>query len=167
MKVTFCVFRSLCSAGETYRLISSRYIFACTACSAIQFGTEMNLPKTYKPYKKRACLLRIDGVIRVFTFSRRKSHRVQCKLEAPFSAGRLAPIPMTVIGIGQDVLLKMGLKFTLHPMGFSAGKRKYPNNSINPQQTGALFIGFIGLREVHFCAKLYGTACSTSKDITT
>ena len=78
-------------------LISSRYIFACTACSAIQFGTEMNLPKTYKPYKKRACLLRIDGVIRVFTFSRRKSHRVQCKLEAPFSAGRLAPIPMTAL----------------------------------------------------------------------
>ena len=26
---------------------------------------------------------------------------------------------------------------------------------------------FIGLREVHFCAKLYGAACSTSKDIRT
>ena len=57
----------------------------------------MNLPKTYKPYKKCACLLRIDGVIRIFTFSRPKFHRVQCKLEGPFSAGRLAPIPMTAL----------------------------------------------------------------------
>ena len=95
VKVTFCVFWSLCSAGETYRLTSSPYIFACSACSAIQFGTEMNLPKTCKPYKKRACLLQIDGVIRVFTFSRPIFHRAQCKLEDPFSAGCLAPIPMT------------------------------------------------------------------------
>ena len=57
----------------------------------------MNLPKTYKPYKKRAFLLRIDGVIRVFTASRPKFHRVQCKLEDPFSARRLAPIPMTAL----------------------------------------------------------------------
>ena len=96
MKVTFCVFWSLCSAGEIYRLISSPYIFACTACSAIQFGTEMNLPKTYKPYKKRACLLRIDWVNRLFTASRPKFHRVQCKFEDPLSARRLVPIPMTV-----------------------------------------------------------------------
>ena len=79
--------------------ISSPYIFACTACSAIQYGTEMNLPKTYKPYKKRACLLRIDGIIRAFTFSRPKFHRVQCIFEDPFSAGRLAPIPMTALYI--------------------------------------------------------------------
>ena len=52
-------------------------------------------------------------------------------------------------------------------MEFCAGKRKYPNNSISSQQTGALFIEFIGLREVYFRAKLYGAACSTSKDIRT
>ena len=52
-------------------------------------------------------------------------------------------------------------------MGFWAGKRKYPYNSISSQQTGALFIRFIGLREVHFRAKLYGAACSRSKDIRT
>ena len=52
-------------------------------------------------------------------------------------------------------------------MGFWAGNRKNPNNSISSQQTGALFIGFIGLREVHFRAKLYGAACSISKDIRT
>ena len=38
------------------------FIFACTACRAIQFGTKMYLPMSYKLYKKRACLLRIDGV---------------------------------------------------------------------------------------------------------
>ena len=48
-----------------------------------------------------------------------------------------------------------------------AGKRKYPNNSINSQQTGPLFIGFVGLREVYFCAKLNAAVCSTSKDIRT
>ena len=52
-------------------------------------------------------------------------------------------------------------------MGFWAGNRKNPNISISLQQTGALFIEFIGLREVHFRAKLYGAACSTSKDIRT
>ena len=55
----------------------------------------MYLPKTYKPYKKHVCLLRIDGIIRVFTFSHPKFHRVQCKFEDPFSAGRLTPIPLT------------------------------------------------------------------------
>ena len=54
VKVTFCVFWCLYSADETYRLISSPYIFACTACSAIQLGTEMNLSKTYKICKKNA-----------------------------------------------------------------------------------------------------------------
>ena len=68
---------------------------------------------------------------------------------------------------GKGSCWKWVLNFTLHPMEFWAGKRKYSNNSINLQQTGALFIGFIGLREVHFCAKLYGAACSTSKDIRT
>ena len=57
----------------------------------------MYLPKTYKPYKKRTCLFRTDGVIRVFTFSRPKSHRVQCKLEDPFSARRLASNPLTTL----------------------------------------------------------------------
>ena len=58
----------------------------------------MNLPKAYKPYKKRTCQLRIDGVIRgIFTASRPKFHRVQCKHEDPFSARRLAPIPMTAL----------------------------------------------------------------------
>ena len=52
-------------------------------------------------------------------------------------------------------------------MEFWTGKRKYPNYSISSQQTGAHFIGFIGLREVHFRAKLYGAACSKSKDIRT
>ena len=52
-------------------------------------------------------------------------------------------------------------------MEFWAGKRKYPDNSISSQQTGALFIGFIGLMEVHFRAKLYGASCSISKDIRT
>ena len=48
------------------------------------------LRMTYKLYKKRACLLRTDGVIRVFTFFCPKFHRVQCNFEKPFSAGRLA-----------------------------------------------------------------------------
>ena len=61
----------------------------------------------------------------------------------------------------------MGPQFALHPMEFWAGKRKYPNNSINLQQTGALFMGFIGLTEIHVDAKLYSAACSTSKDIRT
>ena len=52
-------------------------------------------------------------------------------------------------------------------MGFWAGNRKNPNNSTSSLQTGALLIGVIGLREVHFRAKLYGAACSRSKDIRT
>ena len=68
---------------------------------------------------------------------------------------------------GKASCWKWVLKFTLNPMELWAGKRKYPNNSINSQPTGALFIGFIGLREVQISAKLYGAACSTSKDIRT
>ena len=52
-------------------------------------------------------------------------------------------------------------------MGFWAGNRKNINNSISSPHIGAFFIGFIGLREVHFRAKLYGAACSRSKDIRT
>ena len=53
--------------------------------------------KTYKPYKKRACLLRTDGVIRVFTVSRPKSYRVQWEFEDPFSAGCRASSPLTTL----------------------------------------------------------------------
>ena len=42
-------------------------------------------------------MLRIDGVIRVFTLSRPNFHRVQCKFEDPFSAGRLASSPLTTL----------------------------------------------------------------------
>ena len=52
-------------------------------------------------------------------------------------------------------------------MEFWAGNRKNPSNSVSSQQTGALFIGFIDLREEHFRTKLYGAACSRSKDIRT
>ena len=48
---------------------------------------------------------------------------------------------------GKASCWKWVLKFALHPMEFWAGNRKNPNNSISSQQTGALFIGFIGLRE--------------------
>ena len=43
--------------------------------------------------------MRIDGVIRVFMFSRPKFHRLQCKFEDPFSAGHLASIPLTYLYI--------------------------------------------------------------------
>ena len=51
---------------------------------------------------------------------------------------------------GKESSWKWVLKFALHPIGFLAGKRKNPNNSISSQQTGALFIRFKGLSEVHF-----------------
>ena len=73
----------------------SPYISTCTACSALLFGTNMYLPNTYKPYKKRTCLLRINRVITVIPISRPNFHRVQCKIDGPFSPGRLAPIPLT------------------------------------------------------------------------
>ena len=57
----------------------------------------MYLPKTYKPYEKRACLLWIGGVIKVFTLSRPIFYRVQCKFEDPFSAGRLASRRLTTL----------------------------------------------------------------------
>ena len=53
-------------------------------------------------------------------------------------------------------------------MGFRGGGNvKTLDISISSQQTGALFIRLIGLREVHFLAKLYGAACSRSTDIRT
>ena len=61
----------------------------------------------------------------------------------------------------------MGPKYELHHMEFRAGKRKYPNNFISSQQTGAPFKAFMGVRKVHFRAKSYGDACSRSKDIRT
>ena len=42
-------------------------------------------------------MLRIYGVIRVFTLSRPNFHRVQCKFEDPFSAGRLASRPLITL----------------------------------------------------------------------
>ena len=66
---------------------------------------------------------------------------------------------------GKASCLKWVLKFALHPIELSPGNRKNPNNSISSRQTGAFYIGFMGLREVHFRAKLYGAACSRSKDI--
>ena len=95
VKVTFSLFQSLCSSDDVYRPIFSPYISTCTACSALLFGTNMYLPITYKPYKKRTCLLRIDRVITVLPISRPNFHRVQCKIDGPFSSGRLAPIPLT------------------------------------------------------------------------
>ena len=59
----------------------------------LMFGTDMYLPMTYKLYKMRACLLRTYGVIKVFTFSRPKFHRVQCKLEDLFQQDALPRVP--------------------------------------------------------------------------
>ena len=95
VRVTFSLFQSLCSSDDVYRPIFSPYISTCTACSALLFATNMNLPNTYKPYKKRTCLLRIDRVITVLPISRPNFHSVQCKIDGPFSPGRLAPIPLT------------------------------------------------------------------------
>ena len=83
-------FQSLCSSDDVYRPISSPYISTCTACSALLFGPNMYLPNTNKPYKKRTFLMRINRVITVFPISRDSFHRVQCKIDYPFSPGRLA-----------------------------------------------------------------------------
>ena len=99
VKVTFSLFQSLCSSDDVYRPIFSPYISTCTACSALLFGTNMYLPNTYKPYKKRTCLLRIHRVITVLPISRPNFHRVQCKIDGPFSPGHLAPIPLTSLYI--------------------------------------------------------------------
>ena len=99
VKVTFCLFQSLCSSDDVYRPISSPYISTCTACSALLFGPNMYLPNTYKPYKKRTCLMRINRVITVLPISRPNFHRVQCKIDDPFSSGRLAPIPLTSLSV--------------------------------------------------------------------
>ena len=112
VKVTFCLFQSLCSSDDVYRPIFSPYISTCTACSALLFGTNMYLPNTYKPYKKRTCLLRINRVITVLPISRPNFHRVQCKIDGPFSPGRLAPIPLTsLIYVGiNDLRMRMYLQ---------------------------------------------------------
>ena len=94
VKVTFSLFQSLCSSDDVYRPIFSPYISTCTACSALSFGTNMYLPNTYKPYKKR-----INRVITVLPISRPNFHRVQCKIDGPFPPGRLAPIPLTILYI--------------------------------------------------------------------
>ena len=92
--MTFNIFVQQARPRDAFPVLIS---LASTACSAIQFRTEMYFPKTYKTYKKRACLLRTDEVIRVFTVSRPKSHRVQWKFEDPFSAGCLASSPLTAL----------------------------------------------------------------------
>ena len=99
VKVTFSLFQSLCSSDDVYRPIISPYISTCTACSALLFGTNMYIPNNYKPYKKRTCLLRIDSVLTLLPISHPYFHRVQCKIDGPFSPGRLAPIPLTSLYI--------------------------------------------------------------------
>ena len=99
VKVTLCLFQSLCSSDDVYRPIFSPYISTCTACSALLFGTNMYLPNTYKPYKKHTCLLRINRVITVLPISRPNYHRMQCKIDGPFSPGHVAPIPLTSLYI--------------------------------------------------------------------
>ena len=56
-------------------------------------------------------MLRIDGVIRVFTLSRPNFHRVQCKFEDPFSAGRLASSPLTTLYVCRHVWSAHAHKF--------------------------------------------------------
>ena len=109
VKVTFCLSQSLCSSDDVYRPIFSPYISTCTACSALLFDTNMYLPTTYKPYKKRTCLLRINRVITDLPISRPIFHTVQCKIDGPFSPGRLIPIPFIYIGIN-DLRMRMYLQ---------------------------------------------------------
>ena len=80
----------------------------------------MYLPKIYKPFKKRACLLRTGGVIRVFTFSRPKFHSVQCKFKDPFSAGHLASDPLTTLYVCRHYWSAHAHKFAA-PTVFSVG----------------------------------------------
>ena len=69
VKVTFCLFQSLCSSDDVYKPISSPYISTCIACCALLFGSIMYLSTTYKPCKKCTCLMRIYRVT-VLMFSR-------------------------------------------------------------------------------------------------
>ena len=94
VKVTYSLFQYLCSLHDANRPISSPYISPCVACSALLFGQKMYLPKTYKPCKKRICWMRINRVISVLPFSRPNFHRVPCKIDDPFSSGRLSPNPL-------------------------------------------------------------------------
>ena len=120
----------------------------------------MNLPKTDKPYKKRACLLRIDGVIRVFTFSRPKFHRVQCKIEDPFSAGCLAPIPMTAFKFVDIIDLRMRINLQ-HPGCFRLAaigvKRFFFIECLTPHSARAILL--TASRIVQAC--WYGWALQT------
>ena len=96
---TFCLFQSLCSSDDVYRPITSPYISTCIACSALLFCPNM----TYKPDKKRTCLLQINRVITVWPVSRQNFHRVQCKIDDPFSPGRLVPIPLTTFYVCRHI----------------------------------------------------------------
>ena len=102
VKVTFCHFQSLCSSDDTNRHTSSPYISKCIACSALLFGPNMYLSKTYKPYKKRTSSMRINRVITVLPISRLNFYRVQCKIVDPFSPWRFPRfpwLPFTSVGI--------------------------------------------------------------------
>ena len=118
VKVTFCLFQSLCSSDDVYRPISSPYISTCTTCSALLFGPNMYLPNTYKPYKKRTCSMRINRVITVLPFSRPNFHRAQCKIDGPFSSGCLAPNPLTFFEYVGINTLRMRIHLQ-HPRCFS------------------------------------------------
>ena len=78
-KVTFCLFQSLCSSDVIYRPISNPYISTYTSCNALLFGPNMYLSITYKLYKMRTCLVRINRVITVLPISRPTFRSVQCK----------------------------------------------------------------------------------------
>ena len=109
VKVTFCLFQSLCSSDDVYRPIFTPYISTCTACSALLFGTNMYLPNTYKPYKKRTCLLRINRVIRFYRFRALISIGCNVKLMARFHQDALPRFPWLVfiyVGIN-DLRMRM------------------------------------------------------------
>ena len=122
-KVTFCLLTSLCSSDDVYRPISSPYISTCIACCALLFGPIMNLPIYYKPCRKRNSFMQIIRVITVLPFSRPYFHRVQCKIDDPFSPGRFAPIPLTTyVGIN-DLRIRIYLKHRrCFPLPFTSVK---------------------------------------------
>ena len=53
----------------------------------------MYLPKTYKPYQKRACLLQTDGVIRVFTVPAQNPIGCNGNLRTHFQQDALPRVP--------------------------------------------------------------------------
>ena len=117
VKVTFSLFQSLCSSYDANRSISSPYISSCVACSALLFGPNMYLSKTYKPCKKRTSTMRINKIITLLPFSRPNFYGVQCKIDDPFSSGRLALNPLTCFYVCRhyDLLMRIYLK---HYRGF-------------------------------------------------